>query len=114
MDSEQVLWTFVSRLGTDQALTLGVGCCTREAYLSHNFIGHAYRLPRSVISGDGKSVKCGSAGRNVQTKLKLGGGATADAGRAGMAVQGGLKASRPPTTSRLGHCSLLLPGPASH
>ena len=25
-----------------------------------------------------------------------------------MAVQGGLKASRPPTTSRLGHCSLLL------
>lgn len=44
----------------------------------------------------------------MQTKLKLGGGATADAGRAGMAVQGGLKASRPPTTSRLGHCSLLL------
>lgn len=56
MDSEQVLWTFVSRLGTDQALTLGVGCCTREAYLSHNSIGHAYRLPPSVVSGDGKSV----------------------------------------------------------
>ena len=68
MDSEQVLWTFVSRLGTDQALTLGVGCCTREAYLSHNFIGHAYRLPRSVISVDSESVALQAV--NVQTKLK--------------------------------------------
>lgn len=56
MDNEQVLWTFVSRLGTDQALTLGVGYCTREAYQSHDFMGHAYRLPRSVISVDTKGV----------------------------------------------------------
>jgi hypothetical protein len=46
----------------------------------------------------------------VQTKLKLGGGATADAGcpldKDGCARR--MKASRPPTTSRLGHCSLLL------
>ena len=54
----------------DQALTLGVGYeyCTRKAYQSHNFIGHAYRLPRSVISVDSESVALQAV--NVQTKLK--------------------------------------------
>jgi hypothetical protein len=56
MDSEQVLWAFVSRLGMDQALTLGVGYCTWKAYLFHNFIGNAYRFPPSVIRVDSKSV----------------------------------------------------------